>query len=241
MIAFDADDTLWHNETYYLETGASFKQLLAAYVRPEEIERVLGEIEIRNVALYGYGIKSYTLSMLEAAIALTGGRITGKEMRQILELGQEMLRAEVRLFEAAEPTLAELARAYDLMLITKGDLLEQGNKVTRSGLQNYFRHVEIVQDKTAASYRRLLERHGILPAQFIMVGNSLRSDILPVLEIGARAVYIPYQHTWAHERVAESDLLQRNYYELETLAQLPALLARLDDEQDGWFGTVKRK
>lgn len=228
-VAFDADDTLWHNETYYLEAGASFKRLLTPYASAEEIERTLGEIEIRNVSLYGYGIKSYTLSMLEAAIALTDGEITGREMRQVLELGQAMLRAEVRLFEAAEPTLAELARAYDLMLVTKGDLLEQGNKVTRSGLSKYFRHVEIVHDKTAASYRDLLARHGISPNHFIMVGNSLKSDILPVLEIGARAVYIPYEHTWAHERVVENELLPQNYYQLESLAQLPALLATWDD------------
>lgn len=229
-VAFDADDTLWHNEPYYLEAGASFKRLLSVYASAAEIERALGEIEIRNVSLYGYGIKSYTLSMLEAAIALTDGRITGGEMRAVLELGQGMLRAEVRLFEAAEPTLAELARAYDLMLITKGDLLEQGDKVTRSGLKNYFRHVEIVHDKTAASYRDLLERHHILPHQFVMVGNSLRSDILPVLEMGARAVYIPYEHTWAHERVDERELLQRNFHELESLAELPALLVKLNAE-----------
>lgn len=199
-IAFDADDTLWHNETYYVEGGAKFAQLLSGYGNPDQIRQTLGEIEIRNVGAYGYGIKSYTLSMMEAAIAITDGKITGDDIRGILELGREMLAADVLLIEGAATTLAQLAPHYDLMLVTKGDLLEQGNKLARSGLSIYFRHVEIVREKSAESYRQLLHRYTIPPADFLMVGNSLKSDVLPVLEIGARAVYIPYRHTWAYEQ-----------------------------------------
>ncbi len=226
-IAFDADDTLWHNETYYLEAGAKLKQLLSDYQSPERVEQKLAETETHNVSRYGYGIKSYTLSMIEAAIALTDGKITGKDIQKIIEIGQEMLSAKVPLFDGVEAILAELSRNYDLMLITKGDLIEQGNKLARSGLACYFRHVEIIGEKNANSYRQLLDRHAIQPGQFLMVGNSLKSDILPVVEIGARAVYIPHEHTWAHESVVESEMQQHTYYELEELEQLPALIAEL--------------
>jgi putative hydrolase of the HAD superfamily len=228
MIALDADDTLWHNETHYLEANTKLKQLLKSYQSPERIAQKLGEMETRNIRHYGYGIKSYTLSMIEAAIELTDGQIHGSEIRKIIELGQEMLSAEVALFEHTEETLANLASHHDLMLITKGDLLEQGSKIDRSGLKKYFRHVEIVQDKTAEDYRRLLERYGISPDQFLMVGNSLKSDILPVIEIGGRAVYIPYQHTWAHENAVEGETPGHRYYEIAHLGQLSELIAELD-------------
>ena len=214
MIAFDADDTLWHNEPYYLQAGERFAQLLSGYRTREQAEQALAETEIRNVRLYGYGIKSYTLSMIEAAIAVTGGEITGSEIQGVLEIGQEMLAADVLLFEGVSEVLAELAGAHELMLITKGDLLEQGNKLDRSGLAGYFHHVEIIQEKSAASYQRLLERYAIPPAEFLMVGNSLKSDILPVLEIGGRAVYIPYQHTWAQEQAEETELQGHAYERL---------------------------
>jgi putative hydrolase of the HAD superfamily len=185
-------------------------------------------METRNIRYYGYGIKSYILSMIEAAIELTGGQVTGSEIRKIIELGQEMLSAEVALFEHTEETLANLASHYDLMLITKGDLLEQGSKINRSGLKKYFRYVEIVQEKTAEDYQRLLDRYGVYPSRFLMVGNSLKSDILPVIEIGGRAVYIPYQHTWAHENVVEGETPGHLYYEITHIGQLSDLIAELD-------------
>jgi putative hydrolase of the HAD superfamily len=230
-IAFDADDTLWHNETSYAEAGAKLRRLLDGYQGDGQVERALGETEIRNLQRYGYGIKSFTLSMIEGAIDLSEGRISAGEIRQILEIGQEMLGAEVVLFEHAQETLAALAGSFQLMLITKGDLLEQENKIDRSGLAGYFRHIQVVRDKSAATYQQTLDRHDILPGHFLMVGNSLRSDILPVLEIGARAVYIPYEHTWDHEKPPDDQIPHRHFYELENLAGLPALAARLDWEE----------
>lgn len=227
-IAFDADDTLWDNETHYLQAGVRLKHLLSGYQDPERVEQDLGETDVRNVHRYGYGIKSYTLSMVEVAIRVTDGQIAGRDIQKILELGQGMLSGDVLLFEHAEETLAHLAGGHNLMLVTKGDLVEQGNKLDRSGLAGYFCHVEIVREKTAAIYRLLLDRHGISPEQFIMVGNSLKSDILPVVEIGGRAVYIPYQHTWAYERTAGDRKPGQAYYELEHLGQLPGLVDALD-------------
>lgn len=228
MIALDADDTLWHNETHYLEANTKLKYLLKGYQSPEQIAQKLGEMETRNIRYYGYGIKSYTLSMIEAAIELTDGQISGSEIQKIIQLGQEMLGAEVSLFEHTEETLVRLAGHYDLMLITKGDLLEQGSKINRSGLKKYFRYVEIVQEKTAEDYQRLLDRYGVYPSRFLMVGNSLKSDILPVIAIGGRAVYIPYQHTWAHENAVEGETPGHLYYEIVHLGQLPDLIAKLD-------------
>lgn len=227
VIAFDADDTLWHNETRYLQAKNRYSQLLSGYHSPQRVEQRLDEIELQNVHAYGYGIKSFTLSMIEAALEVTDGQITGSEIEGILDLGRQMLTAEVELFEHAEETLAKLSAGYDLMLITKGDVFEQGNKVERSGLTRYFRYVEIVGEKTAASYRAILERHKLNAERFLMVGNSLKSDVLPVLEVGGRAVYIPYAHTWIHERVMEGGIAQDGYYELEHLRELPALVEKL--------------
>jgi putative hydrolase of the HAD superfamily len=229
LIAFDADDTLWHNETHYIQASEQLKRLLSSYQGPENIEQKLIEIEIRNVPRYGFGIKSYTLSMVETAIDISAGLISGKEIQQIIELGLEMLRAPVQLFAHAGETLAGLARNHELVLITKGDLLEQEDKVKRSGLAGYFRAIEILREKTATSYQQVLDKHGIPSQQFLMVGNSLKSDILPVLEIGALAVYIPYQHTWAYEQPPESQRRPPTYHELESLSQLPELIAVLDE------------
>jgi putative hydrolase of the HAD superfamily len=227
VIAFDADDTLWHNETQYLQAKSRYGQLLSRYHGPERVEQRLDEVELQNVRFYGYGIKSFTLSMLELAIELTEGQITGREVQEILDLGKQMLMGEVQLFEHAEETVVRLSAGHDLMLITKGDVFEQGKKVEQSGLTHHFRYVEIVGEKTAASYRAILERHRLNAERFLMVGNSLKSDILPVLEIGGRAVYIPYEHTWVHERVIDGGVAKDGYYELEHLGQLPGLVEKL--------------
>lgn len=226
-LAFDADDTLWHNENHYLQAGEGFVKLLSSYQNPEHARRVLESTEIRNVARYGYGIKSYTLSMIEAAVDLTAGRISGREIGQILDIGRQMLSAEVVLLDRVQEVLAELAGDRDLMLITKGDLLEQATKLERSGLASFFHQVEVVSEKTVASYRRLLGRRGISPDRFMMVGNSLRSDILPVVKVGGRAVYIPYQLSWSYEADIGDELPENSYFELEHLGQLPALLHEL--------------
>lgn len=224
IIAFDADDTLWHNETLYLHAQTRFKQLLSDYHKPEWIGQRLDEIEMHNIRYFGYGIKSFALSMIETAIELTQGRIAGKEIQKILDIAKQMLTAEVNLFEQAEETLALLSTKYELMLITKGDTFEQTRKVARSGLTRYFRYIEIVVDKTPEAYRGLLEKYKLDPTRFLMVGNSIKSDILPVIEMGGQAVYIPYAQTWVHETVFDPSTRESEYIELENLGQLPAYL-----------------
>jgi putative hydrolase of the HAD superfamily len=203
------------------------KQLLDQYHAPEWIDERLYQTEIRNLQHFGYGIKGFALSMIEAAIELTEGRITGSDIQTIIDAAKAMLAADVELLEHVAETLASLTTTYPLMLITKGDLFDQETKIARSGVAQHFRHIEIVSDKSRESYARLLQRHGIAPQRFLMVGNSLRSDILPVLGLGASAVYIPHQLTWAHE-VAELPAGQAGYYEVEHLGLLPNLLEELE-------------
>ncbi|MEJ2262367.1 MAG: HAD family hydrolase [Anaerolineales bacterium] len=228
VIAFDADDTLWHNEEYYTQAKEVFIRILSRYHSPEWVEQRLDEIEIHNVQAYGYGIKSFILSMVESAVELSDGQVAGSEIQEILALGKGMLAEEVHLIDKAEETLAQLVNDYQLMLVTKGDTFEQERKIRRSGLAQYFRFVEIMGEKTQVTYRILLEKHGIEPIQFLMVGNSLRSDILPVLEIGGQAIYVPYQHTWSHENNVGDALNDHDYHEIADLSQLPSLLKRLN-------------
>jgi putative hydrolase of the HAD superfamily len=228
VIAFDGDDTLWSNEPRYTQGKETLKQLLSGYLSPQAVGHRLDQVEVDNIRYWGYGIKSFVLSMIETAIELTGGRISGSEIREVLAIGKRMLGARVELFEGVESVLAGLAREHALMLVTKGDLFEQELKVGRSGLAGYFRHVEVVGEKSAESYRALLEKYGVQPAGFLMVGNSLRSDILPVLEIGGRAVYIPYANTWSHEHVEAPPLHRPGFYELERIDQLEDLIRKLD-------------
>ena len=229
VIAFDADDTLWDNERLYLKVQNSFKNLLAHYHSPEWIEQRLYQTEMRNLQHFGYGIKAFALSMIETAIELTEGRITGSEIQTIIDAAKAMLTAEVELLENVSETLGHLAAQYTLMVITKGDLLDQEQKISRSGLAKHFRYVEIVSDKRQASYELLLQRYQIDPTRFLMVGNSLRSDILPVLALGAHAIYIPYPLTWAHE-AAEPPIGQPGYHELEHVGLLPDLLVTLESQ-----------
>ena len=227
LIAFDADDTLWHNELLYAEAQDKLKELLSSYVDGEMVVQSLYEKETRNLELYGYGIKSFALSMIETAIELTQGEIRGAEIQQIIGFAREMLTSPVQLFEHAEETICELAQSYALMVITKGDLLDQQSKLSRSGLEDYFQSVEIVSEKARGTYEVLLEKRGIEPQRFLMVGNSLKSDILPVLALGGHAVYIPHHLTWAHETVDSEPVEHDDYYELEHLGQLPPLIGRL--------------
>jgi putative hydrolase of the HAD superfamily len=227
VIALDADDTLWHNETLYSSTQARFRELLARYDQGELTEKALYETEMRNLRSYGYGIKSFTLSMIETAIELTGGRICGDEVQEIIDMAKEMLRAPVHLLDHVAEVIPELAARCPLMLITKGDLLDQETKLARSGLGDYFRHVEVVAAKTSEVYQSLLDRYNISPERFLMVGNSLRSDVLPVVALGARAVHIPYPLTWTHENMEGQPALASSYVELEHIGLLPRYVARL--------------
>lgn len=229
IIAFDADDTLWENEIYYRRAKEQFVELLSSYDGDREgIGRRLDQIEVGNVAIYGYGIKSFTLSMIEAAIDISHGGIRADELDRIISFGREMLDTRVEVFPHSADVLRELAGGWQLMLITKGDVFEQSLKIELTGLKEYFRYIEIVGTKTSATYRTIFERYHIDPQQVVMVGNSMRSDILPILELEGRAVYIPYEHTWFHEHVADQETHEAGYYELENLQQLPGLIRQLD-------------
>jgi putative hydrolase of the HAD superfamily len=227
LIALDADDTLWHNESMFSLTQAKFLDLLSGYHSPELIERRLYETELRNLHTFGYGIKGFTLSMIETALELTDRQVSGAIIQEILDLSKAMVHAPVELLDHVGEVVPWLAERYPLMLLTKGDLFDQESKLARSGLAEYFRHVEIVSDKTATSYRALFARYQIDSARFLMVGNSLRSDVVPVVALGGRAVYIPYHLTWAHETVADHDAQQHAYIELEHIGGLPALIEQL--------------
>ena len=227
VIAFDADDTLWHNETLYARAQDRFRALWLADHDAARIDQTLYQTEMRNLGQYGYGIKGFALSMIEAALELTQGRVTGQEVQHILDIAKDMLNAEVELVEHAQPTLAALAASHALMLITKGDLVDQERKLTRSDLAPHFRYIEIVSAKTPAAYQAILTKYRIAPPRFLMVGNSIKSDVLPVLALGGRAVYIPYHLTWAHEAVVEPGSAEPGYYRLEHLGQLPALVERI--------------
>ena len=191
MIAFDADDTLWHNERLYIDAQTKFARLLAAYHPAEWVNERLNQTEARDIEHFGYGIKSFALSMIETAVELTEGRISGRDIQAIVNLAKEMLNSPVELLPYVKETIPALAACYPLMVISKGDLLDQETKIARSGLGDYFQAVEIVSEKDRGSYARVLKRHAIEPDGFLMVGNSLPSDILPVLELGGSAVYSP--------------------------------------------------
>lgn len=206
LIAFDADDTLWHNETLFTLTQESYRALLTPYLQRPWTGNELYQTELRNLAHFGYGVKGFTLSMIETAIELTDGQVPATAIQQIIDLSKAMLAAPVELLDQVGEVIATLARGYPLMLLTKGDLFDQEMKIARSGLAEQFRHIEIVSDKTPATYRTLLTKYRVAPERFLMVGNSLRSDIVPVVELGGRAVYIPYHTTWAHEHVELADL-----------------------------------
>ena len=225
LIAFDADDTLWENEIYFETAKDRFKDLLASDRDPEWTERELYEAEMRNLAHYGYGIKSFTLSMIETALDLTKGEVTGQQIRQILDYGKEMLQTPIKPLPYVEEVLTHLSRTRPLMLLTKGDLFDQEAKIARSGLAGHFTHIEIVSEKNEETYAALLQRHGIQPGDFCMVGNSLKSDVLPVVALGGHAVYVPYYNTWLHERVEPSEAERQRYHQISHLGELPRLLA----------------
>jgi putative hydrolase of the HAD superfamily len=221
IVAFDADDTLWHNEDTFAETHRAFEELLAPWASAETVDEALYATEIRNLPLYGYGAKSLTLSMTETAVEVSAGAITGDRIRRILALGQAILDRPTRLIDDVVEVLDALSH-HTLMLITKGDLHAQRSRIADSGLEDRFWRIEVVAEKNPTTYARLFETHGIAIDDFVMVGNSLRSDVLPVIELGARGVHVPYPLTWAHE--ADHDEHDHDIPALERLSDLPALI-----------------
>lgn len=224
-IGFDADDTLWHNETIFRLTHDRFVALLADHADSATLEARLAETEQRNLRLYGYGVKGFTLSMIETAMELTGGEAPASVVREILAAGREMLAHPVETLPGVDEALATLSERYRLVLITKGDLLDQERKLAASGLGDLFAAVEIVSEKTRGTYQRVFDRHGTGPSEAVMVGNSMKSDVLPALEAGAWAVHIPYAITWAHE-VAEAPEGHGRYGALTGIDALPQWIVR---------------
>lgn len=223
IIAFDADDTLWHNESLFTMTQDKYKNLLAKYHSPEWIEQRLFDTETENIQHFGYGVKGFTLSMIETAIELSEGRITGAEIMQIIDFAKEMLKSPIELLEGVEETIKTLAQTHDLMIITKGDLFDQESKIARSGLAHFFSKIEIVKEKDDEVYQKILTKNKIEKDKFVMVGNALKSDILPVLRIGAAAIHVPYHTTWAREIVSQSELENYRFQQLSRLKELPDL------------------
>ncbi len=228
LICLDADDTLWHNETFFRRTFGAFAALLAPFGSAEDIQRQLEETEHRNLAAYGYGVKGFILSMLEAASDLAGDELPAATVRDILALGREMLAHPIEMLPGVEEALAELAARGRLILVTKGDLHHQEAKLAASGLGEHFEGVEIVSDKCPATYARIFARYGARPDEAVMAGNSMRSDILPALEAGAWAAFIPYELVWSHE-AAEAPKGHPRYAELATLAELAAWIDGLGE------------
>ena len=224
LIAFDADDTLWHSENLYAAAQEQFAQLMAAYVNSDEALAALHEKEVRNLSLYGYGVKAFVLSMIEAAIDLGREQLTSGQVAALLATGKDMLAAEVHLLDGVEEAVAALAADFPLMVITKGDLGHQASKLDRSGLARYFRYVEIVTDKTDEVYQQLFAKHGLDPARVLMVGNSLKSDIIPVLRLGGWGVFVPYRILWSHEHADLPSALAGRFREIERLEALPTLV-----------------
>ena len=225
-IGFDADDTLWHNESIFEKAHERYFELLAKYHDSAAVERALFATEGRNIGLYGYGIKGYMLSAIETAIDLTEGKIGTAELREILALGRGMMNHPVELLDGALEALDRLASSYRLLLITKGDLRDQERKVAKSGLAGRFAAIEIVSEKNLGTYERILERHAIAPSAFLMVGNSVKSDILPVLALGGAGVHVPYRITWAHEEAEAPAEGTGRFFKAGSLRELPGIVER---------------
>lgn len=226
-VGLDADDTLWHNETLFRLTHARFVDLLDDHGDAATIEARLAETEKRNLRLYGYGIKGFTLSMIETAMELCDGGAPPEVVREILAAGREMLAHPVETLPGVDEVIADLAQRYRLVLVTKGDLLDQERKLAASGLGERFSAVEIVSEKERATYQRVFDRHGTGAAEAVMVGNSMKSDVLPALDAGAWGVHIPYHVTWAHE-LADAPEGHPRYVTLSRIAELPDWLGRIE-------------
>jgi putative hydrolase of the HAD superfamily len=223
-IGFDADDTLWHNEVIFERVHERYRALLARYHEAATVDRTLFATEMRNLELYGYGIKGFMLSSIETAIELTHGAISGEEIQTLIGLGQQMLQHPVELLDGVAEVLTAVAPGRSLLLITKGDLRDQERKLAKSGLAAHFAGVEIVSEKNEDTYAGVLRRHGIAPHKFLMVGNSLKSDILPVLALGGSAAHVPYHLLWEHERTVALPEAPGRFFELAHIRELPALV-----------------
>jgi len=225
VIAFDADDTLWVNEPYFRQAEEKCCALLEDYLPMHSIASELFKVEIRNLPLYGYGVKGFILSMIETILEVTEGTASLQTIAKAIEYGKELLDKPIELLEGVAQVLETLKGEYRLVVATKGDLLDQERKLKKSGLENYFHHIEIMSDKQEKDYLKLLKHLDCKPEDFLMIGNSLKSDVLPVLQIGAHAIHIPFHTTWAHE-VIENNVEHDNFKALDSLADILPLFKK---------------
>jgi len=223
IVAFDADDTLWVNEPNYQEVEQKFCQLLEDYLSHHHISQELFKTEMANLGLYGYGAKSFMLSMIETALRITDYRLSVITIQKIIDYGKELLNKPIQLLDGVEEVLKSLYGKYLLVVATKGDLLDQERKLNNSGLEKYFHHIEIMSDKKEADYSKLLKQLNTTPEAFLMIGNSLKSDIIPVINIGGYAIHVPYQTTWAHEHI-EYELNNPRFFKLPVIIDAISLL-----------------
>jgi putative hydrolase of the HAD superfamily len=219
IIAFDADDTLWDNELFFRETENKFCALFEDFLPQHSVERELLQVELKNISLYGYGIKAFMLSMIETAINITDQNVKADAIEKIIGYGQELLNKPVNLIEGVEEVLKSLKPKYRLVLATKGDLLDQERKLRKSGLADYFHHIEIMSEKKDADYSKLIKHLDILPTELMMIGNSLKSDVMPVLNLGGHAIHIPYHVTWAHERI-DTEINHENFRQVNQIREV---------------------
>jgi putative hydrolase of the HAD superfamily len=223
VIAFDADDTLWDNELYFQEVEKKFCELLEDFLPQHTVSRELLQTEIKNISLYGYGIKAFMLSMIETAIRITDKNIKAETIEKIIGFGQELLEKPVLLIDGVEEVLQSLKTKYRLVMATKGDLLDQERKLKKSKLAEYFHHIEIMSEKKEADFEKLIHHLDIQPNELMMIGNSIKSDILPVLNLGGHGIHIPYHVTWIHEK-AEIPIHHENFRQVERIKDVLHLL-----------------
>lgn len=223
VVAFDADDTLWINEPYFNEAEKQFCILMEDYLTHQSISQVLFKTQVDNLPLYGYGIKGFILSMIESAYKISKGTVNQKVIDRITIIGKELLTKPIELIDDVEDVLEELKSKYKLVVATKGDLKDQHRKLHHSGLGPYFHHIEVMTDKEEIDYQKLLGRLDVRPEEFIMIGNSLRSDVLPVLELGGHAVHVPFHTTWLHEHI-EHEINHPNFKTIKKLSEVKEIL-----------------
>ncbi len=226
IIGFDADDTLWMNEPLYRETEKEFCKLLQRYKSPEEINRQLYEVEVGNLERYGYGCKAFILSLIETAILVSEGGLTAAETSRILELGKKQISMKNPLLPGVQDVLRILSENYRMIVATKGDLLDQERKLKESGISGYFHHVEIMSDKKEENYQRLFAHLDIRPDEFLMIGNSLKSDILPVVRLGGIAIHVPYHITWQHEEIIPDEIQEDAFLTVGDIREVIPILTK---------------
>lgn len=220
VIGFDADDTLWVNETYFREAEEAVGLLLSHYETPNKIDQELFKIEIKNLPTYGYGVKGFILSMIELAVDISNGTVSNEVIAEMLKIGKDMINKPIELLDGVEDVLKVLSKDYKLILATKGDLLDQERKLEKSRLLKYFHHIEVLSEKQEENYSKLLKHLDIEPEAFLMIGNSLKSDILPLVNIGSKAIHVPFHTTWQHEKVTKKETNGSEYKTVKSLTEI---------------------